>query len=206
MKKIARPMIVLAACSCLIAACTSIKMDSWTDPEFEGRNIGKTVIIAVDVSDSVRRRYEDHFVSQLAAAGLAATASYSVLPKEEKLTKEEVDQVVQELKADSVIVTRVVGEKDKIRYEQPVRYPSHYGSFYGMYDWSYTYTHGPGYVSNYLETYLETNLYDAETRKLIWSGQKSVTDDRSEKKNIASIVKAVISDLRKQGMIGTSGK
>jgi peptidoglycan/xylan/chitin deacetylase (PgdA/CDA1 family) len=164
------------------------------------------MIIAVDVSDSVRRRYEDHFVSRLAATGVDAVPSYRAMPREEKLTREEVAQVVSELNANSVVVTRIVGEKDKMRYEQPAAYPNYYRNFYGMYDWSYTYARGPGYVSNYMETYLETNLYDAESEKLIWSGQKSVTDDRSEKKNIESVVSAVISDLRKQGMIGSSGR
>ena len=206
MKKLAWPMIGVLTCSCLVTSCSSLKVQSWTDPEFKGRDIGKTMVLGVNDSDAVRHKDESHFVSQLTALGLEAETNYSVFPKASKLTKEEVVQALKRMGADSLIVTTVVSEKDKMRYDEPSTYHGRYGDFYGYYGWTHSYVHDRLYLSNYIEIHLETNLYDVESEKLVWSGQKIVTDDHTEDKNIKSVVHAVIRELVKEGMISGTGK
>lgn len=185
----------------LVTGCTTVKITSWTDPAFAGRSLGKTMVIGVSESESVRRQYEELFAKSLGEAGVEAVTSVSVLDQAGKVSQDEMLRVIGELKLDSIVVTRVTGEKDKVEYHAP-GYPGPSGNYYGFYNWSYSHYHAPGYVSNYTITYLETNLYDTETEKLVWSGRKAVTDHRSERQNMEAIVKAVVGDLRKQGFVG----
>jgi len=48
---------------------------------------------------------------------------------------------------------------------------------------------------------LETTLYDIASGKLVWAGTKTITDDRSDKKNMTRVIEAVIADLQKHGLI-----
>ena len=57
------------------------------------------------------------------------------------------------------------------------------------------------YVDNIMEYILEANLYDVKSRKLVWTGQKSVYDTKSEKSNIKEVVAAIIKDLKKKGLL-----
>ena len=52
-----------------------------------------------------------------------------------------------------------------------------------------------------MEFDLETNLYEVDSEKLIWTGKKTVYDDYSDLENIETVIKGVVKDLRKQGMI-----
>ena len=185
--------------ACLFTSCASLQVRSWSDPEFEGRPLGKTVVLGVAKTDSVRHRYEDLFTTRLMEVGADAVASYSLLPDKGKLSEDKVREAVRTAGADSVIVTWVVEEKDKQHYEPPVRY----GDFYSYY--SHGYTISSGYSHQYTETHLESNIYDVESGKLVWTGQMVVTDHKSDKKNIKDVVAAQINNWRKAGMIVETG-
>ena len=199
-KKLLGTVSVLAGV-CILASCASVKVQSWTEPAFEGRQLSKVAVMGVTQSDSIRRRYEDTFAQGLIEAGLEAVASYTVLPQTKKLTKAAVQAALAKTGADSVIVTRVLSEHDEVRYDASDVYPGYYGSYYGFYDWSYNYMASPGYVETYVETALESNLYDVKSGKLVWTGRSKITDEYSDKQNIHGIVRATIKNLRKQGMI-----
>ena len=185
----------------LVTACTSLKIASWADPQFKNRAVGKTLVIGVANSESIRRRYEDMFVDSLTAIGVEAVASAATMPGEDLIAEPRMRKHIADSGAKSVIVTRTLGEKDKVNYSPPVVYPSHYGSYYGFYSASYGYATSPGYAFNYTETMLETTLYDIASGKLVWAGTKTITDDRSDKKNMTRVIEAVIADLQKHGLI-----
>ncbi len=184
-----------------VTSCSSLKVSSWIDPQATDYVMGKTLVMGVTSSESLRREYEDAFAASLTERGVEATVSLSVLPEPERLTKEELTAKVQALGADSVLVTRVIGERDRVTYEAPMAYPGYYGNYHGYYSMSFSALHAPGVVRNYVETDLETNLYNAKTGALVWSGRKQIIDDRSEKRNMAAIIKAVVKDLAKRGLL-----
>ena len=200
---------ILAAALALAAvttACTSVKVASWSDPEFAGRPVGKTLVIGVGRSESIRRRYEEMFVTSLTAIGVEAIASADTMPGEDLIAESRMRKHIDASGATSVIVTRTLGEKDKVNYSPPVVYPSHYGSYYGFYSASFGYATSPGYAFNYTETMLETTLYDTASGKLVWAGTKTITDDRSDKKNMTRVIEAVIDDLQKHDLLPAGSK
>jgi hypothetical protein len=191
---------------CILTSCSSFKVQSWTDPAFEGRRIHKVAVIGVAKSDSTRRRYEDALAGGLIEAGLEAVASYTLLPQAEKLNRTEVAAELSKIGADSVIVTRSLGKREGVRRELPTATPDYFVGYYEFYDSSFDYVEGPRYVEPYVETQLESNLYDVKSGKLVWSGRSRITDESSETYNIKGEVAAIIKDLIKQGMIASPPK
>lgn len=186
-----------------LTSCTSVKVQSWTDPGAVGRAMGKTMVVGISNREGVRRDYEEQFAASLSEAGVEAMTSVSVLPSTEKIAEEEFLALLGDQNVDSVILTRVVGKEDRLRYNAPVDYPRPYYRHYGYYNYAYTRAYSPGYMTDYVETHLETNLYDVPTAKLVWSGQKSVSSETSATKNMRNVIKAVVSDLGKQGLLET---
>ena len=189
------------ALALLTAACATVKMDSWMDPAFKDRPMGKTMVMGVTDSEGLRGQYEDLFVSALEQAGADAVASRTEFPSETKLTKQQLRAELEEAGVDSLLVTRVIDEKEKMQYHAPVVYPDPYYSYFGYYSYSFDYVRSPGYVTTYIEIHLETNLYDVETGKLVWSGRKEITDERSDKTNMKKVIEATIRDLQKNGLL-----
>jgi hypothetical protein len=195
MKQAVLRVLTTALVAPIITSCSTLKVTSWSDPAFEGRALGKAIILGVAPNDTNRRRYEDLFAARLKEVGIDATTSYSLMPSKGKQSEDKVGQAVRQAQADSVIVTRIVDEKQKLHFEPPV----HYGGYYGYY--SYGHTYYPGYARTYMETLLETNLYDVESGKLVWTGQMVVTDEKPDKKTIKEVVTAQIKNWQKAGMI-----
>jgi hypothetical protein len=73
--------------------------------------------------------------------------------------------------------------------------------YYGYYNYGYTLTANSATVSSFMEYVLETNVYDVESKQLVWSGRKSIFDDRSDMDNMTIIISNVIKDLDKRGLL-----
>ncbi len=181
--------IVLAG---LLAGCTSTRIDTWSDPAFDGRPVGRVMVIGLLDDASVARQYEDHFVEQLRDEGCLADPSYEHMSPTNAITEEALVDLLDKEEFESVIVTRVVSEQDHTQFVPTGSLPEYYDSYYGYY------SHGlesSGYVDQFQEYVLETSLYDVESRKLVWTGQQSVYDIKSDESNIEDAVHAVIKDL-----------
>ncbi len=185
----------------LLASCMSIPIESWTDPAVKDRDMGSVLIMGIGDSASTQRQYEALFVETLAAEGITATPGYAVVNNDKPLKKSQIVAKVKELGVDSVIITRVIDAKDRVRYVNTMVYPTHYGSYSGFHDWGMGMYTTPGYMENYTIIYLETNLFDAKSEGLVWSAQNRVTDDRSDTRNMKAVVKSVIKDLKKNGLL-----
>ena len=185
----------------LLSSCSTVKVQSWVDPQFEGRPIGKTMVVGVAESDSLSRQYEALFVDRLAGLGVVSDSVHAHIEHADKITEDELVEALRANGFDSVLVTRLLSETERQQVVNTGYYPSYYGSYYGYYSHAYTLTYNTAYVQSFMEFELETNLYDVETRKLVWTGRKTIYDDRSDLKNMKGIITGVIRDLQKHGMI-----
>lgn len=201
MSEFAKRAVGVSLLALLCASCAAVKIESWTDPAFKGRPMGKAMVVGVTDSEALQRQYEDLFVSGLTKAGADAVSSSSHFPADTKLTKEQLQAKLGEEGVKSLLVTRVIDEKEKAQYHAPVAYPAPYHSYFGYYSYTFDYVHSPGYVTSYIEIHLETNLYDVETGKLVWSGSKRITDERTDKANMKRVIEATIKDLQKNQLL-----
>lgn len=194
------PVLAAVLTAGLLTSCSTLEMQTWSDPDVPDRQLGPSIVLGVAASDNMRRSYEDMFANRLKEVGANVVASYSVLPDEDKLDEAEVRAAIKKAGVESVIVTRVVDERDKTQYVPAV---SH-GGYYGYYSYGYNFSSGHAY--NYTETHLETNVYDVETEKLVWAGRMVVTDHKSDKKNMKDVVAGQVKEWQKAGMLGVPAK
>ena len=187
--------------ACLLASCSTVKVHSWMDPAFEGRTIGKTMALGVAESDSISRQYEALFVERLTELGVDAQSLHALIQKTDPASEEALVAALKEHNYDSILVTRKLSETERQQVVTTGYYPSHYGNYYGYYSHAYSLSYNTATVQSFLEFELETNLYDVKTEKLVWTGRTIVYDDRSDLTNMKGIIKGVIKDLNKKGLL-----
>ena len=186
--------------ACLLASCNTVKVHSWMDPAFEGRTIGKTMALGVAESDSISRQYEALFVERLSELGVEAESLHALIQKTDPVSEEALVAALQEHNYDSILVTRKLSETERQQVVTSGHYPSHFRNYYGYYSHAYSLSYDTATMS-FLEFELETNLYDVKTQKLVWTGRTIVYDDRSDLTNMKGIIKGVIKDLNKKGLL-----
>jgi hypothetical protein len=180
-------------------------LNSWTEPSFQHGTVKKVLVLGIAQNPSVRRQFEDDFVTSLKSLGYEAVASYFWLPEVSKdLDRDLLAAKVRENSVTHVIVTRLVDQKTVTSYTPPSYasvgvspyYPGYYGSYYSYWSVGYTTMVSPGYVTEELVVSLETNLYEAATEKLIWTGLTETWISGSPSANVEAVIKKVVYELR----------
>jgi hypothetical protein len=155
-----------------------------------------------------RLTYEDQFSAALNAAGAQAVASYTLLPQESRLEREELEEVVEREHFDGVIVTRLVGVEEDTTIVPPSTQVYSTGGagygrygYYGHYGRSYDVVNSPGYTTTTEIVRLENKLWSAADEKLIWGVVSETFDKKSTDDGIASVTTKLVSKLKEDGML-----
>ncbi|MDZ8119732.1 hypothetical protein [Pontiella agarivorans] len=188
-----------------ILALSSCKMrtprqESWQNPAFKEYKLGKTLVLATADSESRCMQYEALFVNQL----LAYVDAGSLHASEQvtgKIDKDNLERILKANAVETLIVTSVLDgtSRDEL---VAIGYEAHPYSndYWGYYNYGYALSANFASVSSYMEYVLETNVYDVKTKKLVWSGRKSIFDDRSDPDNMKIIINAVVHELKRKNM------
>ena len=131
-------------------------------------------------------------------------AGYTELPSSDKPDRAAIEAAIKTTGVSAVLITRVV-EVDKRTRDTPSMSsyspgPHHLG-MYGYYSGSYDNVHSPSYFSSYEVHKLASDLYDSATGELIWSAQSETIDPVNLAKEIDGLVRLLIDDLRKKGLL-----
>lgn len=184
----------------LITACaTGAKpIGEWRSESFSGQ-VNNILIIGVTSRSTRRRVFEDNFVNGLAAFNVKAVPSYTLLESSLELTRDIVERAIKGQNLGAVLVTRLVGIKDKQVYKLPANYDDNRG-YIGYYDhaWKETST---GYYSQYKVFTLETTVYDTASGELIWSMQSETVEASQPRQMIEDQIQLTIDTLSKRGLI-----
>ncbi len=196
----------------LLAACAATtKQASWSDPEKAGQKIGSVFIIGAARTDLTRRLFEDELARRLSAAGVKGITSYQHLDLAALDKKEATVAKVRQLGADSVIIAKVVGERDEqvvnpgytqVRGAEPY-YPRHHRThWHDYYRNSYSVISQPPTVTNFRVATIETNLYGAD-EGMIWSMRTETTTVSGDapESTIKEFVDIVVKDLTAKGLL-----
>jgi hypothetical protein len=196
----------------LLAACSSTTLSgSWKNPDYRGQ-IHKVYIVGIAKNELNRRIFEDEFSQQLLAQGVTGIASYKDLPSSADADQRVVSERVSANKADSVLMTRLVGKRTEevvtpgyvSGYSSgpggfaPAPYYRNWGSYY---DRRFEAVYEPPTVSQFEIATIEANLYDARSGELIWSAQLETVIESNIQKLMADFVQTVMKDLRQQGVL-----
>lgn len=198
-------LIAVAVCLPLLSSCTNTKITSvWMDSEKAGTTFNDILIIGIADEEHNRRLFEEQFTSQLKAAGIQTSVSYTLLPQGIDINRDTVSAAIEGKTVDAVIVTHLVAVEEETVYRPSMDYQPAYGYYNGLYSYYphvHTYVHQPGYYTTHDIVKLETNLYEVATEQLVWSAQSSSFAPESAKEVIDELVNLVIKDLQQKGLI-----
>lgn len=201
MKKILAGLLAVSALG-MLSACFTTNVQSWTDPQFKGRPIGKTMILGIAENADICREYESLFVDRLREHGVSSASLHADhITSSGKVSKDVLTTLLKQEGFDSIIITRLVSKQQGQQFYSADRQPSYYGNYYGFYDNSFGLSSSKTETRTFMEFDLETNLYEVDSEQLIWTGKKTVYDDSSDLENIKTVITGVVNDLHKQGMI-----
>ncbi|HEB56857.1 MAG TPA: hypothetical protein ENI98_11280 [Gammaproteobacteria bacterium] len=168
-------MLFITACS-----TTSGLRNVWFDRQYTGAPLKNIMIIAVTKNTLNRRIFEDAMVSQFGKNGIKATASYTVFPGRDKLSKKIISEKAKKLKLDGIIVISIIAiENEQLYYPPASSYATplpYYYSIWTYYPQTYETRHSHNYRINYKNIKLEINLYQPDSGKLLWSSQTQLFD------------------------------
>ena len=180
---------------------------SWRNPQYAGGSFKNILVLAMNGQASGRADFEDRMVAGIARPGVQAVPSYSLLPRPES-TPIEMDQlrsVVRGQGFDAVLVSRLVKYDKSVTYVPGQAYPiyPYYGTFYGYYGALYPVVYSPGYLQTDTTAQIETNFYSTAKPdgEIVWTGTSNTVNPRSVSKAIDDVVKLVVQQLQKEGII-----
>ena len=191
--------IVITCLVLVVTSCAGNKpIGEWRNEEFSGK-LDNILIIGVTSRSTRRRVFEDGFVKQLAASGTQAVPSYTLLESSLELTREIVVRAIEGKDLGGVLVTRLVGIKEKETYRLPANYDDD-REYMGYYNHAWKETSG-GYYAQHKVFTLQTNLYDTASGELVWSMQSEAMDVSQPRQVIEEQIDLTIRTLSKQGLI-----
>ena len=195
---------VLAFTTFLLTGCSQTKITSvWIDQEYQGDGIDNVFVVGVSKDGSLRRIFEDEFVTLFKERGVEATSSYRLVPDEDLRDEKMLDSKVIESGSDTILMTRLIDIRKDTQYVPPdyvYAPPAHYyGGWHGYYNRSYMVS--PGYTVEYETAVLETNLYDIKSDKLIWSARSDAPTDGKVGKHIKDFARSIINQLAEAKLI-----
>jgi hypothetical protein len=189
--------VVFAGCS-----ATSALVSEWSNPGYRSASFKRIMIGGLGGATSVRRNFEDEFVTQLRAVGIDALPSYRMMEDNEQVDEVSVKRSAQKAGADGAILVRSIQVEEKRQYG-PSYYPAPWFGFYGPHIGASWYgLYGAPSVYHYNEYTSETTLYDLGKNEVVWTGTITTTEPSDVKAAIRTYVETVMRTLREKNLLG----
>jgi hypothetical protein len=108
--------------------------------------------------------------------------------------------------ADAILTISILGKETETRYVpgsrayDPLGYP-YYNDFWGYYDYWYPSFYNRGYYEQNKVYFIETNLYDTESKKLIWSAQSKTYSPDELQPFAKEFAEVIVEKLRSDKII-----
>lgn len=175
---------------------------SWRDPAtlVKMGQFNKILVVAFVKNEQNRKRVEDDIIKQLKSK---AVASYTLIEgNSEALTEEKLAEIVQKEGFDGAIVMQLLNPNSELTYSPGTgTYPANYNSLYPYYGGAHNKYHNEDYFEKHDLYVVETNIYSLKENKLIWNGITNTVDPTSVDKIIASLGKAITTEMKRQGFL-----
>jgi hypothetical protein len=190
----------------VLYGCSSSELvNTWKDEEFLKENkFQKLLVIAIGEHTDRQKLFENLFKKNFEKENVEVIKSHPILGSNRKLNKEEIINLVSELKVDGVLITHLKNTESETTYSPNVPTQisgSNYGSMYIYYQSTYDYIHSPGYLQAKVKVLLETRLFDAKDERVVWSAISSTIDPKDIREAIEDIQDLIISRMKKEGVI-----
>jgi hypothetical protein len=161
----------------MVMGCTNSRItSSWKAENIQPKKYNKIIVRVLirEADRSIREKMEEHFVGDLRGLGYNAITSISLFGPNAftRMSEERAVNFIKAAQADAVI-TIVLLDKFKERNYVPgrMRFGSPYNRFGTYYSTINDRINERGYFITDTKYFWESNLYDMETKKLLYSVQ-----------------------------------
>ena len=174
-------------------------VSEWRNPAQASGSFQRLMIGGPSGDVSVRRNFEDEFVTQLAAVGVNASPSYRYMRENEEMNENNLKQAAQKARADGLLFVRSVSVEEKTNY--PAIGPEiSFGIFGSNAGAAWSGIPGTSGPYRYNEYTSETALYDVAKNELVWTGTLKTKEPTNVQAAIRSYVQTITKALAAQNL------
>jgi hypothetical protein len=174
-------------------------VSEWRNPAQTSGSFQRLMIGGPSGDVSVRRNFEDEFVTQLAAVGVNASPSYRYMPENDETNENNLKQAAQKARADGLLFMRSVKVEEKTNY--PTIGPEiSFGIFGSNAGAGWSGIPGSSGPYRYNEYTSETALYDVAKNELVWTGTLKTKEPSNVQTAIKSYVQTITKALAAQNL------
>jgi hypothetical protein len=175
-------------------------VSEWRNPAQTSGSFQRLMIGGPSGDVSVRRNFEDEFVTQLAAVGVNASPSYRYMPENDETNENNLKQAAQKARADGLLFMRSVKVEEKTNY--PTIGPEiSFGIFGSNAGAGWSGIPGSSGPYRYNEYTSETALYDVAKNELVWTGTVKTKEPANVQAAIRSYVQTITKALAAQNLV-----
>lgn len=176
---------------------------TWKAPDVERLNFAgkKVAAVVIGGDENLQVSAEEELARQLTSRGAQGVAAYRMVPREEMRDKDKVRGWFERAGVAGIVVMRIVSADKEVTYTPDVWLTTTYANPWDYY--AYGWSTPIGGVQRREETVvtIETLLFDLQGGKLVWAGVSEKTNPKGEQKVVKELVEAVVSELRKEGLV-----
>jgi hypothetical protein len=176
---------------------------TWKAPDVDRLNFAGKKVAAVVITDDqdLQISAEEELARQLTALGVQGVASYRLVPRELLRDKVRVKEWFQQSGTAGLVVLRVVAAEKEISYTPDLWVTSMYASPWDYYAYGWSTAIGGVSRREDLVVTIETLVYNVPMSKLVWAGVSEKTNPKGAQKVVKELVGAVVSEMRKDGLV-----
>lgn len=180
----------------LTASCAGTRlMDSWVEAD-HSQPYKHPMIIGISDSQQTRQLYEKYFVAELKKKNISATPSFQLINSKQKMNRETVIKALSDtdIPIDSVVVTYLVSAETEVKHhDSPLA--STYSDTADDNRISATIVSTRGRTSDTEIFFLKTDLYDAQSKAIVWSAQTKTVAPESIDVVIENVIELLIDKM-----------
>jgi hypothetical protein len=191
---------------CCLFACANTKVtSSWTSQNVSSIAPGNKILVLGIIREKdirLRMQMEGFLVDELKAQGYNAVSAYTLYgPKMFSNSNEE--SVLRQLHNSAIdeVMTITLLDKARERNFQPSMAYYPYSPFWGYYNYWYGNIYSPGYIQVDTHFFWESNLYDINSKSLLYSVQSQSFNPSSAGDMGKVYGRVVVKDMVKKGVL-----
>ena len=186
------------------AAVQAAKFKSiWKAPDVERLGFAGKKVAAAVISDDqdLQVSAEEALANELIARGVKGVAAYRVIPREEMRDKVKVKGWFERSGVEGLVVMRIISADKEVSYTPDVWVTTMYSNPWDYYAYGWGTAIGGVTRREDMVVSIETLVYDVTKAKLLWAGVSEKTNPKDTRKTVQELVKAIASEMRKEGLV-----
>lgn len=203
------PLFLLIIVAFLFGSCSTSKITSvWTPAAVESKAYQKIMVLAIvnEVDRSLREDLEKHLVGDLKELGYNAFSSFIKYGPNafDRTNEDKIKEKIHSDGVDAVFVIALLDKKRERHYVPNMIFNTPNGrDFYGYYNMTGVRVFAPGYYSVSTRYFWEGNLFNLNTRELIYSAQSRSFDPGSKETLAHEYGKMIVKDMVKRKVLSS---